>query len=129
MLFFVGCQPQTAVEDEVVDVENEKEAIIAVIEEERAAFFDRDFSRVEATWIQEPTSRKYYMSAEGINKIIGWSNIGKAEKENIEGDMLDNSENINAEYSNYDIIVHGNTALVFHDTHWSGKYTVLFKLS
>jgi len=106
-----------------IDNEKEKEAIKAVIEEERAAFFDRDFSRVEATWILESTSRKYYMGESGINKIIGWSEVGKADKEYIENDEVwENSKNLNTEYTNFEISVYENTALVFHDSPWSGKY-------
>ncbi len=107
---------------EKIDIEKEQAAILAVIEEERSAFFDSDLPRTEATWIQEPTSRKYYMSSARIYKMIGWSEISKVSKEEIEGDMRDDYENINAEYSNFDIVVHDNTALVFHDTQWSGKY-------
>jgi len=104
-------------------IEKEKKAIKAVIEEERAAFFDRDFSRVEAIWIQESTSRKFYMSQNGITKFIGWSEVGKGDKEFIEDDdRWADYENPNAEYSNFDITVYGKTALVFHDTQWSGKY-------
>ena len=105
------------------DIKKEKEAIKAVIEEERSAFFDRDFSRYEATWIQESTSRKYYMGESGINKIIGWSEVGKSDKEQIENEELwENSKNLNAEYTNFEISVYENTALVFHDTQWSGIF-------
>lgn len=107
---------------EKIDIEIEKEAIKAVIQEERASFLDRDLSRVEATWVQESTSRKYYMNAGGITKIIGWTEVRKSDKKAIERDISDKYENLDAKYSNFEIIVYGNTALVFHDTQWSGKY-------
>ena len=108
---------------EKIDIETEKEAIKAVIEEELAAYVDRDFSRVEATWVHESTSRDYFMTSTGIFKRIGWSVIAKADKEHIEDeDYWDDRENYNGEHSNFDIVVHGNTALAFHNTKFSGKY-------
>ena len=93
LLIGVSCQ-------EKIDIEKEKEAIKTVIEEERAAFFDRNFSRIEATWIQKSTSRKYYMGESGITKFIGWSEVGKTDKENIENEELwGNYENLNNEYT------------------------------
>ncbi len=100
-----------------IDIEKEKEAIKAVIEEELAAYVDRDFSRVEATWVHESTSRDYYMSSTGVVKRIGWSVIAKSDKEHIENkDLWDDMENYNGEHSNFDIVVYGNTALAFHQT-------------
>ena len=102
---------------EKIDIEKEKEAIKAVIEEELAAYVDRDFSRVEATWVHESTSRDYFMTSTGIFKRIGWSVIAKADKEHIEDeDYWDDRENYNGEHSNFDIVVYGNTALAFHQT-------------
>ena len=72
----IGCQ-------EKIDIEKEKEAIEAIIREERMALWTRDSARAEATWIREPTPRKYYMSAEGIDKVIGWSEVGKSDIDNV----------------------------------------------
>ena len=36
--------------------------------------------------------------------------------------MWDNLENVDTEYSDFDINVYGNTAVVFHDSQWSGKF-------
>lgn len=109
-----------------IDIVKEKEAIKAVIEEERAAFFDRDFSRVEATWKQESTSRKIYMFEQNgawiFGELKGWTEIAKSDKENIdEGDFWNDIEDWDNEYFNIDINVYGNTALVFHDAKFSGK--------
>ena len=43
---------------ESTDIEMEKEAIVAVIEEERDAYFDKDIDRIFALWYQESSSRK-----------------------------------------------------------------------
>jgi ketosteroid isomerase-like protein len=116
LMAVASCQEKT-------DIEKEKETIKAVIEEERAAFFDKDFSRVEATWMHVSSSRKYYFTDEGITKLIGWSEIGEGDKSFIENDVLQaDYENINNEYTNFEITVYGNTALVYHNAKWSGKY-------
>ena len=75
---------------------------MAVIEKERDAYMARDFSRVEATWKQEPTSRKYYMSAKGLNKRVGWSEIAISDKKNIEKVAESDWDNIQVEYLNFD---------------------------
>ena len=108
---------------EKIDTEKEKESIKALIEEELAAYVDRDFSRVEATWVHESTSRDYNMTSTGVVKRIGWSVIAKSDKEHIEDeDLWDDTENYNGEHSNFDIVVYGNTALAFHQTKFFGKY-------
>ena len=98
-----------------IDIAKEKEAIKSVVEEERAAFFDKEFARVEATWKLDSTSRKVAMSSGGIIEIKGWTEIAKNDKENMEAD-----NDWTNEYLNYEINVYGNTALVFHDAKWSG---------
>ena len=106
-----------------LDPEKETKAVKAVIEEERAAFFDRDFSRIEAIWIQESTSRKYYMNQIGMTNLTGWAELGEDDKGAIENDDLwENYKNPGVEYSNMNILIYENTALVFHDAQWSGNY-------
>jgi hypothetical protein len=72
----IGCQ-------EKIDIDREKEAIEDVVREERIVLWTRDSARAEARWIREPTPRKYYMSAEGIDKLIGWSEVSKSGSDNM----------------------------------------------
>ena len=111
-LFITSCQPTP-------DVEQEKEAIIKLIEEEKAAYLNGDISMVEATWIQEPTSRKYYMYEAGIKKLIGWNEIAAFDNPYIE--KAPDWKDTKVEYLKFKITVYGNTALVFHDSHWTGS--------
>ena len=105
-----------------VSIEKEKEAIKAVIEEEQAAYFDRDIDRLEATWIQKSTSRKMFMSSSGVTEINGWIEINKSDREQMTLERQEATKNLTNQYLNYNINVYDNTALVFHDAKWSGKY-------
>ena len=71
-----------------IDIEKEKEAIKAVIEEEKNAYFSQDFVRMSATWIQKPSSIKLYMTENGPIEFLGWEKIAEHDKENILGKTL-----------------------------------------
>ena len=115
LMTVVSCQNK-------IDNEKEKEAIIAVIEEERAAFFDLNIDRIEATWKQESTSRKIFMSAGGFSELNGWTEIYNNNKELTNEEFWKDRVDADGQYLNYDINVYGNTALVFHDAKFTGKY-------
>ena len=107
---------------EKIDIEKEKEAIKAVIEEEKNAYFDRDITRIGATWVQDPTSRKMFLTQEGLIYLNGWSEVNQHDKESVESDEWEGSEDIMAHFSDYEINIYNNTALVFCNTKWTGKY-------
>ena len=116
-VFLAGSSCQQA-----LDVEEEKEALIAVNEEERDAFFARDLARLEAIWHQESTSRRVFASANAVSVLDGWQNIYSNYAEDINNtEMWDNTEDVFASFSNYDIQVYDKTALAYHDIHWTGK--------
>src|SRR5674476_213042 len=69
--------------EEKIDIEKEKEAIKAVFEQEKDGFFAQDLDAMAETWIQEPSSVKMYMSAEGQTKFEGWDAINKHSREEI----------------------------------------------
>jgi hypothetical protein len=54
--------------EEKIDIEKEKEAIKAVFEQEKDGFFAQDVDAIAETWIQESSSVKIFMSAEGRQK-------------------------------------------------------------
>lgn len=112
---FNACQP-------AVDIEKEKEAIIAVIDTEKNAYFERDISKIEAIWMQDSTSRKMYMTPEGLYYFNGWSEVYNHDKENAESDMWNDMEDISVDFSNYEINIYNNTAVVLCNSRWTGKY-------
>ena len=105
-----------------IDIEKEKEAVIAVNEEERNAFFDQDIARLEAIWIQKSTTQRIFRGDDRLTILNGWTEIYNNYNEDIESDWLEESENISASFANYKVNIYNNTALVYHDIHWTGKY-------
>ncbi len=103
---------------ETIDIEKEKEAVIAVNEEERDSYLDRDLSRLEAVWIQEPTSKRIFTSS----RLDGWKEIRANYEAAINNDdWWENMEDISASFSGYEVNIFDNTALLYHDIHWTGK--------
>lgn len=114
-LLFNTCQVQ-------VDIEKEKQAVIAVIEEERNAYFDRDISRLEVIWVQDSASKRIFRSETALIILNGWDEINANYREDIETDIWKDYEDLKADFSNYEINVYNNSALAYHDIIWSGKY-------
>ncbi len=94
--------------------DKEKKAIISVIEKEIAAYLDQDLEGLDAPWMHEADSRKMFMTSHGITELKGWDEI---HQNNISISKRDwNEHEETAEFSNYEITIYGNTALVFHDS-------------
>ncbi|MFC2124334.1 hypothetical protein ACFLU5_05950 [Bacteroidota bacterium] len=58
-----------------IDIEKEKAAIIAVIEEETEAFFDNDIDRLSATHVQDETNIRLAATKSGYTYDVGWEKI------------------------------------------------------
>ncbi|MBN1133071.1 MAG: nuclear transport factor 2 family protein [Bacteroidales bacterium] len=104
-----------------VDPEAEKEAIKAVIETEKAAFFEQDLEKIDGTWKQDTLSRKIYADSEGYWEIKGWKALQDENKQNLREDRGDFSK-VDLKFTDYEIVLYDNTALVFHVSNWSGIY-------
>ena len=107
LLAGVCCQDESG-------IEKEKKAIKAVIEEEKAAYYEQDLSRLDNSWIQEASSRKLFMTPIGITELDGWTKIHQNNVEATEREWNESEEL--AGYSNYTITIYGNTALALHDS-------------
>ena len=107
LLAVVCCQDENG-------IEKEKKSIITVIEAEKTAYYKQDLAGLNESWIQEPSSRKIFLTTHGITELIGWNEIHQNNIEAIERDWNEHVET--ARYSNYSINVYGNTAVVFHDS-------------
>ena len=112
LLAGVCCQDESG-------IEKEKKAIKAVIEEEKAAYYAQDLSRLDDSWIQESSSRKLFLSPNGITELDGWAKI---HQNNVEATEIKWNEPMEpARYSNYTINFYGNTALVLLDSNHNIK--------
>jgi hypothetical protein len=68
---------------EKIDIEKEKEAIKAVIEEESASYYASDFDRWSATQIQDSTNIRMSSSKSGYVITSGWESISSNMKPTI----------------------------------------------
>lgn len=107
LLAVVCCQDESG-------IEKEKKAIIAVIEAERIAYYNKDLSGLDDSWVQESSSRKLFLTTHGITEITGWDDIHQNHIEAVERIWDEHEET--ARYSNYSISIYGHTALVIHDS-------------
>jgi len=112
---FNGCQPQ-------VDIEAAEKAVIAVNEEERDAFFAKDIIRLAEVWVQEPSSRRYFPSGKSLRVLNGWTEIKADYEEDFEAEWWDDYKDVKADFLNYVVSVNANSAVVYHDIHWTGMY-------
>ena len=106
----------------ILDEDKEKEAIKAVIEEDKDAYFARDAARQGEIWMQDDNSRKIYYSPDGMTLIPGWSGVDAEQKENAESEMWDNVKDLEGQFSDYEFNFYNNTAMVFCKTTWTGLY-------
>ena len=100
VLFATGCQPK-------VNVEKEKEAILAVIEEEARGFETMDKERVYATHIQDSDEMRLELGVYGYRFYDGWEQIDE-----LLGDYMDGNQtsDIRVSKENVNIKVHGISA-------------------
>jgi hypothetical protein len=95
------------------EVQNEKEAIKAIIEEETNAYHDKDFDRFAATYVQDETIIRIIVNRNGTDIVEGWDNISSIMKEHFMN-FPDPSEN-NDIKSNYKIRIYDDCAWVTFD--------------
>ncbi len=98
---------------EKIDIEKEKEAIKAVIEEETNGFMDRDFDRMAATFVEDSTNIRLSASKSGFSYYVGWEEISSLYKKYIEN----NPEPSTYKYvkTNYKIKVYKESAWAIFD--------------
>lgn len=105
----------SCVQQSVTDTEKEKQAVRAVIEEEMAAFYDQDLDRIAATWVDDETARKVVIKGMEVSETRGINAILADNRAALAREMVD-STRWESGYLNYDIRIHGNSALVFHES-------------
>jgi len=98
---------------EKIDIEKEKAAIIAVIEEETNAYLARDYDRLAATYVQDETNIDLRAGKSGYGYGVGWEEIGSAFKEAIDNSPEpDGSKEVK---TNYKIKVYQESAWAVFD--------------
>jgi hypothetical protein len=97
-------------------LEQEKEAILALLHEESAALATLDFDRYEATHVQGEHQTRVELGVYGYNIYEGWEEVGGLIKDFMEGNELNNPVN---RKENVSIKVNGNSAWLTCDNFWS----------
>lgn len=96
---------------EKVDIEKEKAAIIALIEEETASYYASDFDRWAATQVQDETNTLMGAWNTGFRYNIGWNSISAGMRPNI----TEKRETMKEVKSNYKIKVYNGSAWVIFE--------------
>jgi hypothetical protein len=104
-----SCQPK-------VNVEKEKEAILAVILEEADAASSMDKDRVYATHVKGSEEIRLELGVYGYNMYKGWDEIGSILGDFLDGDQIDN---LKISKENVIIKVTGNSAWLVCDNNVS----------
>ena len=92
-----------------VDPETEREAVIAVIEEEKAAFYAADIDRIAATWVQDESARKLVIKGEEQYETTGIENILEGDRKALNRE-IDGKTRWESGYQNYEIDLKGESA-------------------
>ena len=100
-----------------VDIEKEKAAIIALIEEETASYYASNFDRWAATQVQDETNISTQAWNSGFNYITGWDSISKGIKPYI----IEKKELLKEIKSNFKIKVYNGSAWVIFDNETFSK--------
>jgi len=113
ILIFAGTSCQIA-----VNVEKEKEAIMAVLDEESAAIIAQDKERLFALHVQDNLETRLELGEYGFNAYKGWDEVS-----GLLGDWIDSDGEVAGENpvntkENMVIKVTGNTAWLTYDNKW-----------
>ena len=101
-----------------VNVEKEKEAILAVLQEEGAAVLAQDKDRLFALHVQDDLETRLELGEYGFNTYKGWDEVS-----GLLGDWIDSDGDVTGEKpvntkENMVIKVTGNTAWLTYDNKW-----------
>lgn len=111
-LIYYSCQPE-------VDIEKEREAIKAVFDAEKDAFFKKDLAGMGDTWIKGPEAVKIYISANSQTKYEGFDKINEQSIKEVSDTTWDRGQ-FKVAILNYRIDIIGDGAWVLCDYHWEG---------
>ena len=78
LVFFAGTSCH---HHEKIDIEKEKEAILALITEETQAYHDKDYERFAACYVQDESNIRILGGEGEFSYIVGWEEVGSGFKE------------------------------------------------
>ena len=114
---FSGCK-----QEQTVNLEKERDAIIAVINQETDAYLARDYEAVYNTHVQDSLNMRLTAGADNYTFYEGWEVVGKHLLSDETEDNLSPDLHISVEKSNYRMKIYPNSAFVVCDQKWSSTF-------
>lgn len=119
-LLITACQtepaPPAPAGAEAIDFEKEKEAIMAVIDGESAAFWNKDFDKFATYWAHGPHIRTMgWWKDGGVTVVEGWEERAKRTKEHMEQSPEPNPTATNVRRENLNIRIFKDVAWLTFD--------------
>ncbi len=112
--FLSACQPR-------VDIEKEKDAIRAVLEEEKKGFFEKNSEKMAATWVQKPSSVKMYMGQNEELDMFGWAKISERDKADLAKGWSDYKD-MHVDFSDFQFNLYEKNAWILFKARWGWTY-------
>lgn len=106
LLAGISCQ-------EKIDLEKEKEAIMAVIENETNSFLARDFDQQSKSFLQDESIMGLGAGKHGYTYVIGWKDVGSGYKNYYKDKST--PETNKCQFTNYKIKVYKESAWAVYD--------------
>jgi hypothetical protein len=126
VLFALAFLAMTSCTQEI-DMEKEKAAIIAVIEEETKAFFDSDINRLGATHVQDESNIRMTATQSGYTYHQGWDEVKAFFLDYFENEM--EPGNFYEIKKNYKIKVYKEAAWAVYDNEYYNENDELLSTS
>ena len=108
--------------EQKVDLEKEREKIIALINQETDAYLARDYDAVYDTHVQDSLNMRLTAGADNYVFLEGWEEVGKHMLSDETEDDLSSDLHIAVEKSNYRMKIYPNSAFVVCDQKWTSTY-------
>lgn len=99
--------------EHTIDVEKEEKAIIAVIEEETAAYVSRDYERMSKTYVHDEMNTRLFAGKNGYGYYSTWCIVGDSLRYWL--NISWNGENVRFEKTNYKMKIYKESAIVIFD--------------
>jgi len=114
-IFLSNCQPR-------VDIEAEKEAIMAVVQAESETARDGDVDKLISLYVQDELNTRLILRPDTFAIWNGWDELGPLFEQYGERNEEMDLSGINVSKENPVIKVMGNTAWLICDNNWYGEY-------
>ncbi len=117
VLALAGCK-----QEETVDYEKERAAIIEVINKETNAYLERDFEAVYNTHVHDSLNMRATAGPNNYVFLEGWDEVSRHLASDETEDDLSPDLHINVEKSNYRMKIYPQSAFVVCDQVWTSRY-------